>query len=329
MAGLRRRWRIASLVVVAAVGGLVVAGAGATGRGKRQPIPAPVQIQAVFDSAGNPSLIANSGGSTPSWMICSPAPANACHPVARTKHAILNPGPEPAGTVFVATDTLGGRTYSARLTWQGQVRAVALPRVLGPVRFGAHVTAAAGTWTGGWGDEFDQLGLEACRTRIGTGCVVLSGGQYGCPGQPPNATVGGWLPGMYLFAFDLRVARDGACAGVGFAYPGAVPPWPVSQIAMRSSPAGPVTGPPRPTVSILRTARVRAGRVLVATLHCSTVCNVWLDAFGAESGSSGRATVTGSAIVGVPRRALVPGRLRVELHIDDGPEKSGESRLLP
>lgn len=329
MAGPTRRRRIALLVVVAAGGGLVVAGAGATARGKRQTIPAPVQIQAVFDSAGNPSLIANSGGSTPSWTICPPAPGSACHPVPRTKHAILNPGREPAGTTFVATVRLGGRTYTARVTWHGQVRAVAPPRVVGPTRFGARVTVAAGVWTGGWGDEFDQLGLEACRTPSGTGCVVLSGGQYGCPGQPPNATVGGWLPGMYLFAFDLRVARDGACAGVGYAYPGAVRPWPVGQIAARSSPTGPVTGPPRPTVSILPTARVHAGRVLVTAVHCATLCHLWLDAFGAASGSSGRATVTGSATVGVPRRKLVPGRLRVDLHVDDGPQISGQSRLLP
>jgi hypothetical protein len=328
VARLARRWRIAVLVVVAG-GAVLVADAGATGRGKRKPIPAPVQIQAVFDSAGNPSLIANSGGSTPSWTICSPAPGSACHPVPRTKHAILNPGPEPAGTAFVASVRLGGHTYTARVTWHGQVRSVAPPRVIGPTRFGAHVTVAAGAWTGGWGDEFDQLGLEACRTPSGTGCVVLSGGQYGCPGQPPNATVGGWLPGMYLFAFDLRVARDGACAGVGYAYPGAIRPWPVSQIATRSSPSGPVTGPPRPTVSILRRARLHAGRVLVAAVQCSTVCHVWLDAFGAASGSSGRTTVTGSATVGVPRRQLVPGRLRVDLHIDDGPQISGNLRLLP
>ena len=184
MAGPTRRRRIALLVVVAAGGGLVVAGAGATARGKRQTIPAPVQIQAVFDSAGNPSLIANSGGSTPSWTICPPAPGSACHPVPRTKHAILNPGREPAGTTFVATVRLGGRTYTARVTWHGQVRAVAPPRVVGPTRFGARVTVAAGVWTGGWGDEFDQLGLEACRTPSGTGCVVLSGGQYGCPVSP-------------------------------------------------------------------------------------------------------------------------------------------------
>jgi len=247
----------------------------------------------------------------------------------RTAHAILNPGPEPAGTVFVATATAGGRTYRAHMTWQGTVKALSPPRVLGAPRFGAHVTAAAGTWTGGWGGEFDQLGVEACRTRAGTGCVVLSGGQYGCPGQPANATAGGWLPGMYLFAYDLRVARDGACAGVGYAYPGALPPWPVSQIAARSAPAGPVTGPPRPTVSILRTARVHAGRVLVAAVHCSTVCHVWLDVFGGQSGSGGRATVTGSATVGVPLRQVTPGKLSVVLHVDDGPQISGQSRLLP
>lgn len=308
--------------------GLLAVGATAPGRDHAPPRES-VQIQAVFDRAGNPLLVANFNGATPSWTICSPASAGACHAVAGTKHGLLDPGPEPAGTVFVASATARGRTYSARVTWQGQVQALAPPQVVGPARFGAHVTATAGRWTGGWGTESDQLGLEACQTPQGTGCVVLSGGQYGCPGQPANATVGGWIPGMYLFAYDVRSARDEACAGVGYGYPGAVPPWPLQPIVARSAPDGPVAGPPRPTVSILRTARSHAGRVLVARVRCSTLCHVWLDVLGGQSGSFSRVDVTGSATVGVPRRSLVPGRLQVRLHVDDGPQISGQSRLLP
>ncbi|HTP19714.1 MAG TPA: hypothetical protein VMJ65_08930 [Solirubrobacteraceae bacterium] len=338
MARRPRRWRIL-LVLALAVGALLFAVTSAPGGGRGAPKPQSlavrdsVQIQAVFDRAGNPSLIANSGaaGPTPQWSICSPAPASACRALPRTKRAILNPGHEPAGTVFVATDTAGGHTYGARVTWRGRVSALAPPRVAGTPRFGAHVTAVAGRWMGGWGSEFDQLGVEACQTRRGTECVVLSGGQYGCPGQPSGATVGGWLPGMYLFAFDLRVPRDGACAGVGYSYPGAVPPWPVSQIATRSVPVGPVTGPPRPVVTILRSARFHAGRVLVASVRCSTPCHVWTSVLDRRpgSGSLGRATVTGSATVGVLRRGIEPGTLSVELHVDDGPQISGESHLLP
>ena len=138
--------------------------------------------------------------------------------------------------------------------------------------------------------------------------MVLSGGQYGCPGQPPNATVGGWLPGMFLFAYDLRLPRESACAGVGYSYPGAIPPWPAQRIVARSAPAGPVTGPPAPKVSILRAARLHTSRMLVATVHCSTTCHVWLNVFDGQTSSGARVTVTGSATVGVPRAQLQPAR---------------------
>jgi hypothetical protein len=327
-----RRWRVPLLALALAGVALLLAGAIAIGRGTTTPravIKRAVLIQAVFDNAGNPSLVANftGAGPPPRWSICSPAPTSACHAVPKARHAILDPGPEPAGTVFVATDTARGRTYSARVKWQGRVTNLAPPSIVGAPRFGTHVTVAAGAWAGGWGTESDQVGVEACQTPQATGCVVLSGGEYGCPGQPPNATVGGWLPGMYLFAFDLRVARDAACAGVGYSYPGAVRPWPVNQVTARSAPAGPVTGPSRPTVMILATAHVRYGRLLVAHVHCSTRCRVWLSAFDGESSSGARVAVTGTATVGVPRRGLVPGRLSVTLHVDDGPQIAGKSRF--
>ena len=289
----------------------------------------PLTIQAVFDSRGNPLLVANFSGAgpPPRWSICSPPPNAGCVETPQTRFPFLSPGPEPAGTMFVATETSGGRTYRASVTWQGRVTAVSPPSVVGRPRFRAHVTAIAGHWTGGWGNEFDQLGVEACRTRRGSGCVVLSGGQYGCPGQPARATVGGWLPGMYLFAFDLRLAHDEACAGVGYSYPGAVRPWPVQQIVARSAPVGPVTGPPRPTVAVLRHSFVQAGRVVVAHVHCATVCRVSVNVFDGRSSSGARLTLKGSATVGVPRRRLRPGPLTVAMHVDDGPTIGGASRL--
>jgi hypothetical protein len=320
--------RLLVIVLVAGAGLLAVA-ATSGGRGHRSPVPESLTIQAVFDSRGNPSLVANSGGAgaTPRWSICSPPPDAGCVQTKKTRFPFLNPGPEPAGTVFVATETAGGRSYRATVTWQGRVTAVAPPRVVGRPRFRGHVTVIAGRWIGGWGTELDQLGVEACRTRRGKGCVVLSGGQYGCPGQPARAFVGGWLPGMYLFAFDLREARDGICAGVGYSYPGAVPPWPVQQIVARSAPLGPVTGPPRPTVAILRHSFLRAGRVDVADVHCATVCRVSVNVFDGRSSSGARLTLKGPATVGVPRRSLRPGPMTVSMHVDDGPAIGGESHF--
>ena len=312
------------MIVLVAAAGMLAAAPTSDGHGQQ-----PLTIQAVFDSRGNPSLVANSGGAgpPPQWSICSPPPSASCVQTKRTRFPFLNPGPEPAGTVFVATETAGGRTYRASVTWQGRVTAVTPPHVVGRPRFRAHVTATAGSWTGGWGDEFDQLGVEACRTRRGRDCVVLSGGQYGCPGQPARATVGGWLPGMYLFAFDLRTPRDWACAGVGYLYPGAIPPWPVQQIVTRSAPAGPVTGPPRPKVTILRHAFLRAGRVEVADIRCATVCRVSVNVFDGRSSSGARLILKGSASVGVPRRSLRAGPMSVAMHVDDGPPIGRESRL--
>jgi hypothetical protein len=336
MARLMRPWLIVLTVAIAV---LVAAGAVAAGHSapkhttKPKPGPKPpvvrdtVQIQAVFDPDGDPLLVANFNGAglPPRWSICSPAPKSSCDHLEQTKRSSLRPGPEPAGTVFVASAAAGGHTYTARVTWHGRVRALAPPRLLGPAKFGAHVSVAAGRWTGGWGAEFDQLGLEACKTRAGTECVVLSGGQYGCPGQPPNATVGGWLPGMFLFAYDLRLPHESACAGVGYSYPGAIPPWPAHPIVARSTPAGPVTGPPAPKVSILRTARIHRGRVFVAAVRCSNTCHVWLSVFDGQTSSGARVNVTGSATVAVPRARLQSGTLLVSLHVDDGPGISGRS----
>ncbi|HUA02896.1 MAG TPA: hypothetical protein VMB27_03265 [Solirubrobacteraceae bacterium] len=315
------------MIVLVAVAGLLAAAA--TSPARPPVLRDSVTIQAVFDSHGNPSLVANSGGAgpPPRWSICAPPPAAGCVQTKKTRFPFLNPGPEPAGTVFVATETVGGLTYRASVTWQGRVTPVTPPRVVGRPRFRGHVTAIAGRWTGGWGTESDQLGVEACRTRRGSGCVVLSGGQLGCPGQPARAFVGGWLPGMYLFAFDARTPRDWACAGVGYSYPGAVRPWPVQQIVARSAPAGPVKGPPRPTVAILQHSFERAGRVVVADVHCVAVCRVTVNVFDGRSSSGARLTFRGSASVGVPRRMLRAGPLTVSMHVDDGPTIGGESRL--
>ncbi len=64
-------------------------------------------------------------------------------------------------------------------------------------------------------------------------------------------------------------------------------------------------------------------------MHCSARCHVWLSAFDGESGSAARVTVSGSETLGVARRGLVPGRLSVTLHVDDGPQITGKSRFPP
>jgi hypothetical protein len=72
--------------------------------------------------------------------------------------------------------------------------------------------------------------------------VTLSGGQYGCPVRSSRTVIGSRFRGWYLVALDARTAHDGACAGVGFSSPEAIPVWPRHRIVGRSAPVGPVAG---------------------------------------------------------------------------------------
>jgi hypothetical protein len=290
-----------------------------------------VSIQTVFDLAGNPSLVANFSpdGSlaVPEWSICHPPDVSACSPPVTTAHAILTPGPEPAGTVFRASARYGGRAYGAGVTWRGPVRIVSRPRLLGPASVGAAVTPAMGAWGGGWGTESDQLGVEACRTTRGRSCVMLSGGQLGCPDGRARVAVGGWFTGWYLFAVDARSPRDEGCAGVAFAFPADVPPWPVGRTIVRSLPIGPVIGRPAPKVTVLRHATYQDGRVLVARIRCPTRCHVSISVQDPAYLQAAHTTVTGTTLVGVPRAHLAPGRLLVLVNVDSGPTITRKSEL--
>jgi hypothetical protein len=202
-----------------------------------------VQIQAVFNRSGNPLLVANFSpdGSlaTARWSICSPPPETRCVPGRAHNHA-LEPGARPTATVFRATARYLGQTYSAQVRWRGRITAHSRPRLLGAARVGARVNPVPASWTGGWGTEFDQLGVEACRTRNARRCVTVSGGGLGCPDHS-RAVARRAIKGWYLFALDARSPADEACAGVGYSSESAVPVWPVGRTVARSAPLGPVT----------------------------------------------------------------------------------------
>jgi hypothetical protein len=252
MSGSSRVITAAALTVVLAGGG-GVAGAGRlagarTGdgrsptRGRVSAVRYSVQIQAVFNAAGHSLLVANfnPNGSlvTPHWLICSPSPRSTCMP-AHTRDRALDPGPRPAGTVFRATARYLGRTYAAQVTWHGRVTAVSRPSLAGHPRVGAQVFPIPARWRGGWGAEFDQLGVEACPTRTARRCVTVSGGQLGCPEHTP-AVLRSSIKGWYVFALDARLPADQACAGVGYSSESAIPVWPIGQTVARSAPRGPV-----------------------------------------------------------------------------------------
>jgi hypothetical protein len=176
---MRGSTRVAVVLLIAVV--LSAAGAALAGATSAR---YSVDIQAVFNLRGNPWLVANfsPNGSlaTTHWSICSPPPEGKCVP-RRTRHQALEPGPRAAGTVFRATARYLGQMYSAQRRWHGRITAHSRPSLLGRPRVGMRVKPVGATWGGGWGNEFDQLGVEACRTRNGRSCVTVSGGALGCP----------------------------------------------------------------------------------------------------------------------------------------------------
>jgi hypothetical protein len=295
-----------------------------------------IDIQAVFDNAGDPILVANftpdGGLATPTWSICHPPDVHTCAPASRKIElgGELDAGRQPAGTVFQATATYHGHTYLARSSpWQGAVHATAPARLLGRARYGASVKPRGATWTGGWGSEFDYLRVEACRTpdAKARSCVTLSapGEGFGFSNRPP--VVGAWYTGWYLFALDARLAHDTVFAEPGYGFPVVVPPLKVGPTVARSAPSGPVIGPNPPKVSFLRAAMLSAGRVLVARVRCSVRCRIFLQVDDDYTGSDAHFTLTGSGLVGVPRRQLRRGLLNSVILVDTGPPVRGRSRL--
>jgi hypothetical protein len=306
-----------------------------------------VDIQAVYDRAGNPSLVANfspdGGLAKPRWSICSPPDVNVCTP-ANSPSQFLEPGPTVAGVVFQATATYNGHAYLARSApWHGTVRATVTTRLEGHPRYGASVTPHGASWTGGWetdptfkpqdgndsggrGPDFDFLSVEACRTRAARQCVNLSTPMgYGFSKRPP--VVGNWFTGWYLFALDQRFAHDSGFAEPGYGTAAAVPPVKASATVARSAPLGPVIGPSAPKVSILREAILTAGRVLVARVRCPIRCGVSLEVDDNHTGSGAHLTLTGSVDVGVSRKELRRGPLRVQIYVDTGPLIRGKTQL--
>ncbi len=157
--------------------------------------------QRVFDLDGNPQLVANpspdgSKGSV-SWAICRPA-ALSCDPAGSER--VLEPGPQPAGTVFEASvDYAGQRTTDRSPAWGGRVTATTRPVLAGRARVGRRVHARKAGWTGGWGDESDLLVVQACRTRTAKHCVILAP-------RPIPRRYRGW----FVFAVDRRLPAQQA-----------------------------------------------------------------------------------------------------------------------
>ncbi len=344
--------RIRVLVCCASALGVVAVGVAGGALALERSSPPPqvlvspaLTIQAVYDSRGDPSLIANFRWPvTPHWQVCVPVAGDAigCHDVpghgfrGSPASSLLTPGPSKPGTVFEAAATHDGLRYVRRApVWRGTVRAVSPAVVQGAARFGAFVSAAGARWTGGWaptgphghGASFDLLSVEACRTATGHGCVNLSPqANIGYSERPVR--VDDWFTGWYLFAFDQREAADTAFAEPGYSRAAAIPPVRVDATVSRSAPAGPIAGPARPVVHVLRHAVRRDGRVLVARVRCAVRCRVRVEVAGLRRLATAASEVVGSRLVGVPsRRGLGSGRTAVSVSVGAGPTVEGHTRL--
>jgi hypothetical protein len=191
--------------------------------------------------------------------------------------------------MFNLTAIYHGRRYTSSLAWGGAIGVAAPPVLSGDARYGAVVTGGAARWTGGWGTEVDQLGIEACRTVRGTGCVMLSGEELDCSPtgcgslggvagsseRPNRARIGNWYTGWYLFALDAILGNT-LSGAVGYSSPAALAPWPTNPTVIRSEPSRPVTGPPPPRVRFLPDAQAHGNHVVVASARCTVSCHVWI-----------------------------------------------------
>jgi hypothetical protein len=189
------------------------------------------------------------------------------------------------------------------------------------------VRAVAARWRGGWGGEFDQLGLEACRSPEGEHCMMLGGGELGCPDGSGRTRLGGWFAGWYVFALDARQPRDLVCAGTGYGSNADLPLWPLGPTVVRSGVLGRLHGR-RPVVDFFAHARLSRGRLDVARVRCTPQCRVGYEASDPETGSPIVDTeVNGTKTLGVDPSGLREGKLTVTMHIDDSPVIKGSTRF--
>jgi hypothetical protein len=285
--------------------------------------------QHVFTSDGQPSLVANYSpdGSlaTPQWKICNPD----CGPVVATSN-VLNPGETAAGTTFEASATpSGGATTTARSRqWLGRVTSTAAPTFTGTPVVGSTLTPSAGTWSGGWGNDFSWLGMRACRTADGQDCHAMDSAPLGQNVTTPLVIDAAYV-GWYIGAVETRLAAETAIAGVGLpqATPGKIypiaSPAPGQTVAV-SPLVGPVAGLPAATddpdkdsttitpvftsrLALRKKALVKGSLLSLGTIRCSSRCVAHVTVKAGGKTVKHRLVVKNAKAITVKRK-LLPAR---------------------
>jgi hypothetical protein len=248
-------------------------------------------------NTGRGELIANpvpnGNVGTIAWRRC-PAGGDVCEAGwgGGPEDGLLEVGDAPAGSVFEATATYGGRSVSARsLPYLGPVRTIRPPGLTGHLRVGGLVRPLAATWGGGWGNEQSRLQTQVCRIRSGP-CKVIADGVYWdrCPGA--GAVLAARYQGWYVRVVDQRVGRDTAWAAYAVGAPEALMPLaptpaqaaatfgPIRAAAGRAeSTCGrpdPRLQPPAGSARLRRRARSTPAGVALGSVSCTRACRVTL-----------------------------------------------------
>ncbi|MDO9353373.1 MAG: hypothetical protein Q7T55_06745 [Solirubrobacteraceae bacterium] len=288
--------------------------------------------QNVFSDNGDPVVVANyvpdGSQATPTWTRCAP---DCGETVATTQQYAA--GDTAAGTTFEATTVVGGVTTTARSkTWTGRVTNTSLPTIGGDPRVGGTVTATAGTWTGGWGDERSELRIRLCKSpEPGRACVTLAPG-------PASAVLDSAYAGWYVGAIDYRYARDsvfpaGAWPAPVPGIPSTIPAPTPSRIVVNSALIGPITPaqPPSvseedgglrpqtdpkplgftPKVTVLKTAKKAKGARTLGSITCTGTCVATVTYAQGKKTATSQLTITGKKALKLPSKLSVKKSTRV------------------
>ncbi len=178
-----------------------------------------LQIVKEIDSDGDPLLYAP--GDNVTWQACLGADCWS------TDGNTLHAGDNAAGTVFTAT--AGGESASTP-AWGGRVSAPDFPTIAGNAVVGGTVHPVAAHWTGGWGNEVDDLRIEACRVTV---CRTISAPDWVSGGaRDGSVTIGPELAGTTLRVADRRRNLNEVRPMVVYTDPGDVPTLSPAQLVL-------------------------------------------------------------------------------------------------
>ncbi len=242
------------------------------------------------------------------WRIC--APGEDCRTV-NSRYL------KPRAAAGTRVEALVGGTVVRTGTWGGIPVALTLPTLSGPAITGAEVSARAGTWSGGWGDEVDDLGVLACPAP--DAADVLCRPLRTRRGRPAGTfTVDADLAGFYLRAIDWRRARDVAA-------PRSVRP---RRGISSQSTAGVAIAQSPPTVQLRRRVMRFSGGYGVGSVSCWPGCTVTVAVTGKRNARLTIAARNRTSLV-FPRSAkLRPGLLKVRVTVDGVVRADGFVRLV-